>query len=478
MSHLPIKLIVLLCAITAVSCGFIDLRPIGYSVEPGAMDSVLSDPFTPIIVKFDTEMERKNAEGIIQVSSDTGAVNGDVFWRGNHLYFAPVQGWTAGVRYTLSLIGTIQSLDGRELRLERFISFYAINRNDPPVLLWHYPANGESIGTNNAVLEFHFSRAMDRLSTESALTTEGIGNKTIEWSDDDRVLKVISERTLVPWSSYRWSLRDSAKSADGVPLPKTYSGYFTTDLDQTLPEVLRAYPVLNSGGIWYPTGLCIETGQASGQGIAVEFNKPIGDSALRSLRFEPALTGRTEFLSDRIIVFIPARDPEPEVSYTLIVSSDTRDTEGLKLGTEYRINFIPDIPFLNILSFNANGAPVMERFSPANLLKVSVDPGTGETFFSIRFSLPFTMEEKLSAAQKITLTPFFPRTLSPVALKNVSWYFEDRIFMCWEGLKAGSATEPHYYTLTIPGGRGGVNTGSGMYMKEDIVFYLEAVNEN
>jgi len=468
---------VFFCVLIAISCGFIDLRPIGYSVEPGKTDSVLSDSYSPVIVKFDTDMDRKNVEGIIQVSSDAGVINGDFSWKGNDLYFVPVQGWTAGTRYTLSLLGTIRSADGRELRVERFVSFYAINRNDPPVLERHYPYNGESVWTNNVVLEFHFSRSMDRLTTESGLSVEGIGSRIFEWSDDDMSLKVIPDKALVPWISYRWNLRDSAKSSDGVPLPKAYSGYFTTDLDQTLPEVLRVYPVLYADGHWFPTGACIETGLASGQGIAVEFNKPMGDNVLRSLRFEPALTGRTEFLSENCIVYIFTRDPEPESSYTLIVSADTRDSEGLKMGSDYRISFVPDIPFLYILSFLASGASVMEKFSAANLLRVSADPGTGETFFSLRFSLPFNPEEKKNTVQRITLGSFFPRTLSPVTLKDVSWISDDRLFMCWEGLKAGSSEEPHYYMLTIPGGRGGINTGTGMYMKDDVVIYLEAVNE-
>jgi len=422
-------------------------------------------------------MDKQNTEKILQVSSDAGLMKGDSIWRENDLCFIPVPGWTAGIRYTLSLLGTIQSVDGRDLRVEHFVSFYAINKNVPPLLEWHYPADGMPVSTSNTVFEFHFSRSMDRLATEFALTIEGTGNKTFEWSDEDKILKITVDKALSPWTSYRWNLKDSAKSIDGVPLAKTYSGYFTTNLDQILPCVVKVFPVLYSDGSWFPTGADIETGLASKQGISVEFNKPMGENALRSMRFEPSLSGRTEFLSGKSIVYILTKDPEPETAYTLIISADTTDSEGLKLGADYRVNFIPDIPLLNILSFNTNNGFENKNVTPNIILPVNVNPATGEISFSIRFSLPFSAEEKRNTAQKVILAPFFPRMLSPVALQYVNWIGDDRLTMRWEGLKSGDAETRYYYKLTIPGGKSGINNGMGMYMKEDMAIYLEAKNE-
>jgi hypothetical protein len=319
---------------------------------------------------------------------------------------------------------------------------------------------------------------MDMLTVETSLTIEGIGNKTFEWSDDDKIVKVIADKPFSPWISYRWNLRDSAKSIDGVPLPRTYSGYFTTNFDQTLPCVTDVFPVLYTDGSWYPTGADIETGLALGQGIAVEFNKPMGENVLRSLRFEPALTGKTEMLSETCIVYIFSREPERETTYTLIVSGETKDSEGLKTGTDYRINFVPDIPSLTVLSFSIGNDFVTENLFSNIKLPVKSLSGTGELYFSLRFSLVFSREEKLNTAHKITLDHFFPRTISPVALRNVIWVSDDRIQMCWEGLSAGSNETPHYYKLTIPGGKGGISSETGIYMKENLVIILEAVNEN
>jgi len=467
-------LLIFLCVIFT-SCGIIDLRPIGIMPEPNEMNSLLPDPFSPLIIRFDTEVVKNEAEGIIQVSSDYGSIRGDKIWRENDLYFMPLQGWTAGVRHTITLSGTIRSVDGREARIDRFIPFYAINRNPHPLLESHFPLPGASVGTNNLIFEFQFSHSMDRLSVESALALEGINNKTYEWSANDHVLNVIIDNPLTPWNLYRWSLKDTAKCTDGVPLPKTYSGYFLTDLDQTLPVVTNVCPALFSDGNWFSTGAEINTGLGQGMGIIISFNKSMGENVLRSIRFEPSLSGRAEFISENKIVYIFSRDFAQDTSYTLIISGDARDSEGLKLGSDLYFYFTPDIPYLDVLSIKIGDDTILNNFSDTNnIVPVQINQETGELDFSIYFSLPFGSEEKINTVHKITLTPFFPKTLPPIALNFIYWTSDDRLRMRWENLESGSGYK-YFYKLVIPGGRNGISSAAGIFMKENFVIYLEVI---
>ena len=466
---------VALCAYL-LSCGFLDLRPIELTVEPAESNFLLPGADSPVILKFNTQMVKNEVEGILQISSDSGGVNGDRFWKDDALYFTPVSGWTAGTRYALSLSGIIHSADGRELRLEHFVPFYAINKNGPPYLEKYSPLDGESTGTDGVCVELHFSRPMNRLSVESALTVDGIANKTFEWSDNGRILKVACTDKLSVLTVYRWNLKDGAKSTEGVPLAKTYSSFFTTDLDKTAPCVNDVYPVMNTNGQWFPMGSGIETGLRQGQGIAVVFNKPMSDNVLRSLRFEPSLAGRAEFLSEKSVVFIFSRNIEPEKNYTLIVSGDAADNAGHKIGGDYKVNFIPDIPYLKILSFSAENIPLVLNKAPPAVLAVPVDSLTGLITLNIRFSLPLSEEEKQNIALKTNLGLFFPKTVpsGEPSLKSVLWVDDDYLFMWWERLSA-DAEERHFYKLTIPGGKGGITLADGTYMKEDFIVYLEAV---
>ena len=459
-----------------VSCGFADLRPVEITVSPHESGAVLSGEFSPLTVSFNTEMVKKEAESLLQVTSDTGAVEGDCLWNANTLVFVPVAGWKAGTRYTLSLSGTARSEDGREFRHERYIFFYAVNKFFPPTVEWHSPADGESVRANGLILEIRFSREMDKAGVETALSMESMGDKKFEWSDDNRTVRIIPERNLSPWVVYRWTLKNSAQSVDGVPLAKTVSASFSTDLDREIPAVKEVFPALQSDGRWIPTGGSLEEGLGPGLGIAVEFSKPMGDAAFRSLRFEPSLSGKTEKLSEKSMVFIPGRDPEPEKVYTLIISGDAADTEGLKIGGDYRRVFAADIPFLRILSVKTAGENPVEWNGEQGGRVMVVQPGDidGLIRFTVHFSLPFTDEAKQKTTLAISLTPFFPLNLDPIALRFVTWH-SDMLTLEWERLSGGTPDEPHFYRLLVPGGVGGIENGSGMYLQQEISLYMEAV---
>ncbi|MDR1618989.1 MAG: Ig-like domain-containing protein [Treponema sp.] len=470
--------------LSAFSCGFVDLRPVGVNIFPEKMDTILEDEYSPLSIGFDTGMEKAGAEQMIQVMYGGGTVEGDLSWQGNKLLFRPVSGWLPGTRYTLTLSGTLYSLDGRELRLDTQIPFYAVSRSPAPLLESFYPPEGASVGTapgDHNRLELFFSLPMDRMSTEGALVIEGMGKKKYEWQDDGRRLLILPENPLSPWKIYRWNIGTGARSRQGVPLARALSARFSTDLDRLFPAVLGVYPLINSGGRWFPTGGTIEKDLGPGQGIGVDFNKPMGEGVLRAVRLEPSLPGRTERLSPSSIVFIPDRDPVPETFYTLTVSGDTRDEGGLSLDADYRIGFVADIPFLRILSIT------MENTDPPGA-GGAAGPGTGDGIlrapvneanggvlrFTIRFSLPFEAAAKLDAGFRISLETFFPKNLDPVSLRYVSWLSDDLIRMEWEGLCPGISGEAHYYRLSVPGGKGGIGTGR-MYLEEDRIFFLEAV---
>jgi hypothetical protein len=462
-----------------------DLRPIAVSTSPGGMNEVLSGEYAPVTVSFDTEMIKTDAQGAVQVNSGDGSVEGDFSWEGNRLSFVPLSGWKAGTRYTLSLSGTVYAQDGRELRLDRHVPFYVLSRSGPPVVEFFFPPDGASVEVKaggTGIAELRFSLPMDRTSTETAFTMEGLGERFFEWEDGDRLLRISGEKALAPWATYRWTMGARARSRDGVPLAKTVSAQFCTDADRIFPRTPLVFPAIRSGPRWLPAGEDMAGGLGPGQGIIIEFNKPMGENFFRLIRFEPSLAGRTEKISESAAVFIPDRDPEPETVYTLIIPADVQDSGGLRMGADYTQVFRTDIPYLRIISFTADGLPPLEpetsgRGGFGGPLAAPVDLAGGGAFrYTVRFSLPFTEEAKHDAALRVTLSPFFPGTLEPIALRSVTWLSDDRLRMEWEGIIPGVLGEAHYYKLDIPGGKGGIGNGGGMYLQENQFLYLEAVN--
>jgi hypothetical protein len=285
---------------------------------------------------------------------------------------------------------------------------------------------------------------------------------------------------------YRWSLSENAGSREGVALADPVSGSFITDKDTLRPAPIKIIPLLQGEGQeagpwgnWIAAGMDLENGLGPGQGIGVEFNKPMdGESLRRSLSFDPSLPGRTEELSPVSVVFIPDRNPEPGLVYTMTVSGDVRDSRGFKMGDPYTLFFKADIPSLKIVSLAVDDEDEIQDPAGGASFPVAVDiPGGGVLRFTLAFSLPFTPEQRGETPFRISLDPFFPGTLPPVSLRFVRWFSSDRIRMEWEGLESGTEEEPHYYRLHLPGGRSGISGAYGSYLEDDFYFYFKVVEK-
>jgi hypothetical protein len=52
---------------------------------------------------------------------------------------------------------------------------------------------------------------------------------------------------------------------------------------------------------------------------------------------------------------------------------------------------------------------------------------------------------------------------------------EDTLLLKWEGLEPGKAGEPHFYRLTIPGGKNGITNGRGSSLANTQDIYMEVL---
>jgi hypothetical protein len=319
---------------------------------------------------------------------------------------------------------------------------------------------------------------MDRLSVEDALSITGLAERDCVWLDEDKTLEAVSKKNLSPWTVYRWTLTTAALSREGAPLAKEAGASFVTDADRILPDVIEVSPLIRTdpatGLYWQRTGRELENGLGSGQAIGICFNKAMGDSVLQAIRFEPALAGRSEWWTDRAVIFIPDRDPEPETVYTMIVSK-TADRSGLSMESERRFYFTPDIPYLGILSLET-GLTTLAEPDNGSIYPALVSMPNGIIALSISFSHSLTDEARAAAVFALRLEPYFPGILPQPGLHFARWW-DDTLILDWEHAEPGQAGEAHYYRLVLPGGKGGITDGKGSYLREDYRFILEAVHE-
>jgi hypothetical protein len=478
-----------------LSCAFADLRPVSVSTDPAEPETILNEVSTPVSVCFDTPMRQSEVERILSVDYYAGKAQGDLKWQDNNLFFYPVGGWTPGVRYTLSLNGNAFSEDGRDANFSNYVPFYAVKKEAAPFLTHFYPDDGESVGVlpeDGGKIKLFFSGPMDEKSVEDAFSIDGIGKMNFAWNGSRTELEICPDVPLDAWNIYRWSLGAKAISTEGIPIAKSYSAQFTANKDKVFPKVKYVCPALKSekkdgdyegGYYWRESTMSIENHLGTSQSIAIVFTKAMDKKSVENgLRFEPSLTGNIEQYSPTIFHFIPLRQPETETLYRLTISSETKDCYGLKLQDEYAINFVVDIPYLELTSlkqFDKGSATELSNIKNGMILPVNILSGVEECKLVFQFSLPVDdIESRANIAQSIRLEPFFPASLNGVVLRWANWIGlgNDILTLEWEGLAPGEESQPNYYKLTIPGSSSGISDGAGSYLKDTIIIYLEALH--
>jgi hypothetical protein len=480
-----------------ICCGFIDLRPIGVFTFPNEAGAILSDTASPVSVSFDTNMRTEEIERIFGVDFSGGKVEGDFHWDGDgrQVYFYPAAGWQAGIRYMLSLNGGAYSIDGRDADFSVFVPFYVINNEDAPYLKSFYPDDGASIGVlpeDGGKVQLFFSTSMDKRSVEDAFSIDGIINKKLNWNNLDTEVEIVSTDILSAWSVYRWTLGTKARSATGVPLPKTYSAQFTANKDTAIPVVKYAAPVSKvevGGGVnkdgyyWMETGGEIENNLGFSQSISIVFSKPMDkNSVVSGFRIEPSIPIIVEQYSPATFVFSPLRALEPGTLYRLTVSEDTKDLYGLKLANEYALNFTIDIPHLTIISIRQYGSntqltDITNKINE-NVISLKISEASKECKLSFQFFPAVDdIESQKNIARSIKLDPFFPGTIENAVLRWAYWTGNgnDTLVLEWDYVSPGTETQPHFYKLTIPGGLSGISNGSGSFLQDTITVYLEII---
>jgi hypothetical protein len=127
-------------------------------------------PNAPIVVAFDTSMDKPSAEAAFSLkrTSDGAAVSGSFGWYGpGVLIFKPNANLAGGTQYTANVSTAAKDVSGLQLPVAKTWRFTTTNR---PIIDRVYPADGATGVSRSSVTYAIFNKAMDRASTEAAFT--------------------------------------------------------------------------------------------------------------------------------------------------------------------------------------------------------------------------------------------------------------------------------------------------------------------
>ncbi len=463
-------------ALAAWSCGLVDLRPVGLSLFPDTAGTVLESRDAVLRVGFSSAPVRLEAERAFSVASPEGAVQGDFLWDGNGFSWRPLEPWDPAVRYRLRLSGELGMEDGRRLRPEAELPFYAVKDGARPFLESVEPADGASAGVamkGEAALTLRFSARMDGDTLREALSLRPSLEYDAAWDEAGRVVRLLAREATQACSPYAWDLSTALRDADGAPLARAERGCFSTDADSVAPYVERAYPAAWLGGRWVEAGDSLAR-LDRGQAVAVRFSEPMdGPSVRAGVRIEKGPPGRVEMASALEAVYRPDGDWVPEAPLRLVVSRSVKDRSGLGMAEDYREAFVPSVPWLGLLAAEGGeGESLLAGGGAGSGGPIACAAGEApEGLFTVNltFSAPFDLEGRLSVVELARLSAFFPSYAPSPRLRSATWFSSDTLSLTWEGLRRSDGSIEYYYELRLRGGPSGARSAEGLVLKEDIV---------
>jgi Galactose oxidase-like, Early set domain/Bacterial Ig-like domain/Kelch motif len=200
------------------------------SVFP-AEDAAEVLPNAPIVVGFDTSMDKPSAEAAFSLkrTSDGAAVSGRLSWYGNALIFKPDADLAAGTQFTASVSTAAKDLAGNPLPVAKTWRFTTTNR---PIIDSVYPADGATGVSPSSVTYAIFNKAMDKPSAEAAFslkrTSDGAAvSGSFSWYGPSvLIFKPIAD--LAAGTQYTAAVSGAAKDLSGNTLANPVTWRYTT----------------------------------------------------------------------------------------------------------------------------------------------------------------------------------------------------------------------------------------------------------
>jgi hypothetical protein len=208
----------------------VSTSPAVASVFP-AEDAAEVLPNAPIVVGFDTSMDKPSAEAAFSLkrTSDGAAVSGRLSWYGNALIFKPDADLAAGTQFTASVSTAAKDLAGNPLPVAKTWRFTTTNR---PIIDSVYPADGATGVSPSSVTYAIFNKAMDKPSAEAAFslkrTSDGAAvSGSFSWYGPS-VLIFKPNADLAAGTQYTAAVSGAAKDLSGNTLANPLTWRYTT----------------------------------------------------------------------------------------------------------------------------------------------------------------------------------------------------------------------------------------------------------
>ena len=317
----------------------------GGAYSTGNLAGILRDPFVsvPSTYKPIAELnDSKKAVNNVKATLEPGGMvyNGDD--QNNGYYF--FENLTPGV-YTLYYEAENYALDSASVTITANKSTFlntnlalVPNENNPTVVST-VPTNLTTDFSNSSNIEVQFDINMDATSTEAAFSITPSVDGTFSWEDNQKRLIFNPTNNLTPGETYQVKIASGAKTIFEKILIFDHNFQFST---RTKLNMISAYPVNGEFNISKSVEIILQFDHAINSGTLggnISFEDSEGNPVPPVVDFSAFSRG--------VISFVPVSDLEIGSSYTVNLTENIGDTEGLTLQENIEITFTVENEIVN-----------------------------------------------------------------------------------------------------------------------------------
>ncbi len=422
--------------------------------------------------KFSCAVQHYYAEESVMLKSGNSQYSLSKSWKNERtLAIKPEEGWVKGRIYQASLNGTMYKNSGAIFSAYTVTTFRYGDKNCTFNVI-DMPKSELDCATDYS-FSFEFNKKISKLVFEECFSISPSVEYKIDVDDSKQKVTVSPKNKWATNTLYSWEIR-SLKSIDNWELQQNLTNTFQTAIDYESPVLEKICPVTDASesAIWFEEKNLNEL--LSGKmPIGFVFSKTMDFTSVKnSISFSPSINGY--FLQadkeGKRFLYVPEDFYALGKKYVVTVSNTARDTNNLRLYREVKESFTSTDKYLELKSVRFDATDVENWTVSPVVHKIS----NNSIYIMLTFSESIEEYKLASVSGSISLSLLFPMSSKSPVKTEVSWNKDRNVLtLGYSNLTVKSSDQTTYYRLKLLGGKSGINTGTGIYLREDICINIQ-----
>ena len=194
-----------------------------------------------IILNFSKEVNRNSLIDSFTFSCDKENIEGRFLFEKTSVTFYPVEMLEDGHDYSISILQSLEDLDGISLTENYKYDFTKKSESNPPEVLSIFPEDSFISIEEITQIDIKFSETVDIKSFEKAFTMNPACDYRLIWNEDCDFLEVKFNKELKRSTLYRVTINNSLKDLNNNHQLNTFNSVFTNAFDDECPDYTIHY---------------------------------------------------------------------------------------------------------------------------------------------------------------------------------------------------------------------------------------------